>query len=453
MNDIVILGGGLTGLSAAFHLERRGFFDYALFEKDDTIGGLCRSVHVDGFTFDYTGHLLHVSDQYFHSFLAEHVGFEHFETIKRRSFIYSHGRYTRYPYQVNLHGLPTDTIVDCITGYISRLKRKNPKTFLDWVHTSFGEGFARHFFIPYQEKIFDHPAEKLTASWTGRFVPQTSLDALLRGALEDRHDDEIGYNSRFFYPHSGGIAFWVNAFARKLRNPIHTNKEALRVDLKERRVDFTDGTSTHYRTLISTLPLDKLLVMLDEPSRSTFSHAHNKLLCNTVINFNLGVARAHLSDKHWIYFPEKDFPFYRIGFPNNFTPSAAPDGHSSLYGEFAVLNRSQEKIDEQLRAAREATLRLFKLTPAEIAVEKIITIDRAYVIYDAWRDRHLDTLLRELTHSGIHSIGRYGAWKYSSMQEGLLDGKRIADMLTILPAYPAYEPVTIRQRPYPEARP
>ncbi len=76
MAKFVIIGAGLTGLSAAYHLEKKGFTDYALFEKEPSIGGLCRSTVQDGFTFDFTGHLLHTSDTYFRSLLTELVGFD-----------------------------------------------------------------------------------------------------------------------------------------------------------------------------------------------------------------------------------------------------------------------------------------------------------------------------------------------------------------------------------------
>ncbi|MGH7165590.1 MAG: NAD(P)-binding protein, partial [Nitrospiraceae bacterium] len=51
---IVIVGAGLAGLSAAFHLKG---VPYRLFEKEHEVGGLCRSYQLDGFTFDITGHL------------------------------------------------------------------------------------------------------------------------------------------------------------------------------------------------------------------------------------------------------------------------------------------------------------------------------------------------------------------------------------------------------------
>src|ERR1700722_12940766 len=101
MAEIVILGAGLTGLSAAYHLERQGFYNYKIFEKESTVGGLCRSVQQDGFTFDYTGHLLHISDPYFKHLIQTIANLETFNVIHRRSFVYSQQTYPPYPYQVN----------------------------------------------------------------------------------------------------------------------------------------------------------------------------------------------------------------------------------------------------------------------------------------------------------------------------------------------------------------
>ncbi len=94
MAKIVIIGAGPTGLSAAYHLEKKGFYDYKIFEKESNTGGLCRSVTQDGFTFDYTGHLLHIGDAYFRSFIEDVVGMQNLNTIHRRSFIYSQNTYT-----------------------------------------------------------------------------------------------------------------------------------------------------------------------------------------------------------------------------------------------------------------------------------------------------------------------------------------------------------------------
>jgi protoporphyrinogen oxidase len=162
--------------------------------------------------------------------------------------------------------------------------------------------------------------------------------------------------------------------------------------------------------------------------------AHEKLLCNGVVNFNLGINRPNLSAKHWIYFPENKFPFYRIGFTHNFSSTMVPEGCSGLYGEFSHLKQSIKTIEQTLQSARIATKQLLNIQESEILTEKIIRIPYAYVTYDFWREKNLPKLLERLEESSIYSIGRYGAWKYSSMQEALLEGKQIADRLAFMPA-------------------
>lgn len=434
MARIVIIGAGLTGLSAAYHLEKKGFFDYHLFEKEADIGGLCGSVEQDGFTFDFTGHLLHIGDPYFRQLIEQLVGFENLNAITRRSFIYSQETYTRYPFQINLFGLPVKTIADCIEGYVQRKKKTHPLFFKEWVLAHFGSGFAKYFFYPYQKKIFACDLRTLTADWTGRFVPSTSLEQIIQGALTDSGDEAIGYNAQFFYPKQGGIIAWVKQLASALQQPIYTQCTVTSIDIKQKIVTFADGHIQPYDHLISSMPLDRLLGVLQEPSDSSLASAAAHLQCNSVINFNLGIARPDVSDKHWIYFPEPEIPFYRLGFPHNFAASMAPAHCSSLYGEFAYIKKSSRWIQHQLKQSLHATKKILSLSDSDIITQKIMHISHAYVIYDRWRQKNLPMLLKRLADANIYSVGRYGEWKYASMQEAVLDGKKIAEQLIILPA-------------------
>jgi len=429
MASVIILGAGLTGISTAYHLESAGFFDYVMLEKEPTIGGLCRSITENGFTFDYTGHLLHANDPYFKQLIESIIGLDHFNQIDRRSYVYSQNTYTLYPYQINLKGLPTKTIADCIEGFVNRPESDGTNSFYNWVMHNFGAGFAKHFFLPYQGKIFDYDAHKLSASWTGRFVPQTTLSDIINGITENNETPHsVGYNAHFLYPKVGGIYSWVDALARKLVNPVITNKECVSIDTTEKRITCADGEQYTYNVLINTMPLDTMLGTLTTASDHTLHNAAQHLLCNSVINFNIGLNRF-VTDKHWIYFPEIKYPFYRLGFPSNFAASMAPAGCSSIYGEFAALNQPTEIISERLERSREAALELLAINPSEIVMEKTLYIPHAYVIYDNWRDTHLNDVLAQLTTRGIYSAGRYAEWKYSSMQEGVLDGKRCAETI------------------------
>lgn len=450
MAKIVIIGAGLTGISTAYHLEQKGFYDYALFEKESIIGGLCGSVMQDGFTFDFTGHYLHASDPYFRTMIETMVGMENLNTVTRRSFIYSHNTYTKYPFQINLFGLPEDVIVECIEGFLNRPKKGSIRSFPDWVMQNFGAGFGKHFFWPFQHKIFGYDLDKITASWTGRFVPSTSLAQIIKGSISETQASSVGYNATFLYPKKGGILFWVKKIADHLTKPIHTNFCVQSINLKEKIVTFTNGHSEHFEQLISTMPLDRLLKNLETKSSSSLNKAANKLLCNEVINFNLGVNRPDLSDKHWIYFPETQYPFYRIGFPSNCSSSMTPPNCSSLYGEFAHVHKSQSWVNQTLTQALAATKKLLKISDEHILTQKIIPISHAYVIYDFWREKNLPKIHERLEEQSVFSIGRYGEWKYSSMQEAVLDGKKIVDRLIVVPARRETEITTTAPRKHKE---
>lgn len=440
MAEIVILGAGLTGLSAAYHLEKRGFFNYAIFEKEKSTGGLCRSINDQGFTFDFTGHLIHINNEYFRQFIQETIGLDNLYAIDRRSFVYSHDTYTRYPFQINLYGLPPAVIVECIEKYVHRKKRSQThQTFIEWVHRQFGAGFAKHFFVPFQQKIFAHPLNTISAAWTGRFVPKTSLQSMLFGALTDQPAKSIGYNANFLYPKKGGIQSWIHTIQRQIANPIHLEYQVKSIDIKKRIVYFTNHHSEPFNLLINTMPLDTFISCIKEPSNVTLKQALIHLKCNSVINFNLGINQPDISDKHWIYFPEKKFPFYRVGFPHNFSPQVVPPGCSSLYGEFSYLDTPAYIVERLLLQSLKKIKKLLKISDQEIILEKIIPISHAYVIYTFWREKYVPKLLKQLQDYNIISTGRYGAWKYASMQESILDGKHAAEFVTIKPAHRAQE--------------
>ena len=435
MTKVVILGSGLTGLSAAYHFEQQGFFDFKIFEKNSSTGGLLRSFYQDGFTFDFTGHLLHISNPEFYQFIDNVAGINNFFVQERNSFIYTHNKFIPYPFQSNLYDLPKEVIFDCINGYVNRKKNiKNPKTFYEWVLKYFGSGIGKHFFFPYNSKLLAYNLKKITPSWTGRFVPKINFETILKSALNKNNNNNVGYNSSFYYPKKDGIQFLINNLEKKIKSKIYKNHKAINIDLKNKTIYFENGHTEKFDKLISTMPLDILLNSLNEKSNTKLKDASSKLLCNSVINFNLGFNTNNIKDKHWIYYPEKKHPFYRIGFWQNICKNSAPINSSAIYGETSYLakNKTSEKtfnvkkqIEQITKNSINKAIEALELTNKNITIKKILHIPRAYVIYDLWREKHLKSLHKRLNSISIFSIGRYGEWKYSSMQEAFLDGKNI----------------------------
>ena len=444
MARVVILGAGLTGLSTAYHLEKNNFFDYKIFEKENRPGGLARSFKNNGFTFDFTGHLLHANDDYFKTFLKTITTPNTFNKLTRKSFIHSHNTYVPYPFQMNLNGLPHDVIKECIIGFVERSSRSsrskkpfdklrangaNLDNFYDWVIKYFGAGIGKHFFFPYNSKILATDIKKVHPSWTGRFVPKVTLDDILDGALQKRDVLSVGYNNTFLYPQKNGIQTIVDSMVQNITNPISFDCEATKIDLKNKCVQFKNGHVEQFETLITTLPLNNFLKNSTTPSNIVFKNAAEKLVCNSVINFNLGFDIANLTDKHWIYFPEKKFNFYRFGFWNNFSKNMTPKNCSSLYGEVSYLpkTKSKKQLETITNEAITQTCNVLNVPRANVIEKTILEIPHAYVIYNQWREKHLPKIQETLQKLSVYSIGRYGSWKYESMQEAILDGKKVSE--------------------------
>ena len=66
---------------------------------------------------------------------------------------------------------------------------------------------------------------------------------------------------------------------------------------------------------------------------------------------------------------------------------------------------------------------------SKIITVKNFVIEPAYCIYDQNREASLKIISNYLCKTGIYSIGRYGAWEYSAMQDALDRGERTASKI------------------------
>ncbi|MEE9218969.1 MAG: FAD-dependent oxidoreductase [Acidobacteriota bacterium] len=426
---IAIAGAGLTGLSAASHLEGH---EVALFEREVEPGGLCRTLAKDGFCFDLTGHLLHLRRPEIREWISGLLD-GCLQESPRHAFIHVHGSRTPYPFQVNFHRLPRAAVRECLLGFVRawcarRLEPpgSRPRDLREWIECTFGSGIGRHFMIPYNRKMWCEELERITCEWVSWSVPQPSLHEVVRGAfgVERR---EFGYNPRFLYPRRGGIRCLPDALAARLRD-LHLGVEVRSIDVRTRRLRLSDGSSVRYDALISTMPLPEL-VQRCEGIPQAARRAAAALRSVRVVNVNLAVRGEVAPGAHWIYFPEPEYVFYRVGVASNFSQGVAPPGCSALYVEVSEPSQSPptagllERVVCDLRRAR-------LLEPShEILFSLPVVIDPAYVIYDRHRRECVPALLDLLRDRGLHSVGRFGAWEYSSMEDALVAGRSVAAAL------------------------
>src|SRR5688572_5544996 len=220
MDRVVILGGGLAGLSTAHFLTQ----PWQLIEKSDRVGGLIKTEVIEGCYFDPTGHWLHLRDPEIRELVSRLWLPDQMVSIQRKAAVFSRGVFTRFPYQVNTHGLPAEVVAENLIGYVEAvygekgraLREREPRNFSEFILRYMGEGFAKNFMVPYNKKLWTVDPSELSAEWVGRFVPRPSLKEVVDGAL-GVGSDALGYNASFLYPREGGIEALARAMLAGLK--------------------------------------------------------------------------------------------------------------------------------------------------------------------------------------------------------------------------------------------
>jgi protoporphyrinogen oxidase/glycosyltransferase involved in cell wall biosynthesis len=449
----VIVGGGPTGLSAAYHLGP----DALLLERNDSVGGWCRSIEDHGFTFDHAGHIMFSNDPYvlkmYELLLGDNVHWQN-----REAWVYSKGVHTRYPFQGALYGLPPKVIAECVMGAIEarygtndaqafgtdtvedccadgttdvcntdRSVRGEVKNFEQFIYKVWGKGIAKHFAIPYNRKIWTVPLSEMETSWLGGRVPLPNLEEIVQGALEPS-PRPVGPNARFGYPLEGGFQALMNGFLPHIKGKIELGAEVVQALPREHIVALADGRRFRYDDLISTMPLPELIKAIGDEAPEEVRNAARGLRHVSIRCVNIGIDRV-ATDKHWIYYPE-DTIFHRIFVQGNASPKCNPPGGFGFTCEISYSPSKPLPLDgDELIARAIADCRRVGmiLDGDRILVANQVDLPCAYVLYDHQRARNVETCKAWLKGYDITLVGRYSEWEYYNSDHALLAGKRGAD--------------------------
>lgn len=424
---MLILGAGLTGLATALHVRQK---PVRLIEREQRVGGHARSHRRDGHTFDITGHWLHVRDARVDALIDSLFAADEWMSIDRRTRVYSHETLLPYPFQANLFGLPRDVVHECLTAFFAahtapHHKAATPRTFAAFVESRFGSGIARHFFVPYNTKLWGMHPDALTPDWVTRYVPVPHASQVIAGAI-GLPQEGLGYNQRFRYPKAGGIDHLPNRIFATLQAR-RSAGDAVQLDLAtdideidpaKRRVKLTgDADWQPYHRLVSTIPLPELVRRIPSAPSEVVAAAR-ALRWVRWRWLDVATSCPPAADYHWVYVPEPAYPFFRVGIYSNACPDMAPPNAASMYVE--LTDRDQPPDHAEIVRALVAMNVLERAEDVRFCIER--QVEYAYVVFDtAWADATA-TIFGWLDRMGIRSCGRYGAWIYNAMQDCLVAG-------------------------------
>lgn len=434
----LVIGAGPTGLSTAYHFGLRGETDVLLVERDKRVGGWCRSIEDGGFVFDYAGHIMFSNDPYVLELYELLLG-ENLHWQNREAWIYSKGVHTRYPFQGSLHGLPPQVLEECLVGAIearfgaiggdgSQQSSDAPSNFLEFIHRVWGAGIAKHFAVPYNEKLWAVPLDEIETSWLGGRVPLPDLAQMIHGALVPT-PAPMGPNARFGYPLRGGFQSLMDAFVPRLRCELALETNVLHVSPAARTVRLDDGRSVGFDSLISTMPLPQLVAACGDEAPEDVRQAAAALRHVSVRCVNLGIGREKLSEKHWIYYPE-DTVFHRIFLQGNASPHNNPPGGFGLICEISYSAHKPLPCDGLALVERVVEdCRRVGIVGADdpVLVANQVDMPYAYVVYDHARAANVAKIRDWFAQFGVILAGRYSEWEYYNSDHAFIAGKRAGE--------------------------
>lgn len=439
---IVIIGAGPTGIGAAWRLTEHGHDNWHLVDAAGEAGGLaCSIVDPAGFTWDIGGHVLFSHYKWFDRLMKQALGDDWVEH-EREAWVWIRGRWVPYPFQNNLWRLPPEDIEAAVRGLEAvAAAPKNappPANFREWLLRSFGDGLCDLFMLPYNRKVWACDPSAMNVQWMGERVATVDLARVKRNIEQQKDDAGWGPNATFRFPLRGGTgAIWRSLHAQLPAGTSTLGRRVTGVHTATRTLLFDDGTTMPYDRLITTMPLDLLLGMLqDQPRLSAlagrFVHSSSHIVG---LGFE-GKVPQDLRTKCWMYFPEGPAPFYRATVFSNYSPNNVPRP-GEQWSLMAEVSESATKpvnhatvLDDVIHGFRAA-----RMIPddAVFASKFHVRLEHGYPTPWLTREAVLGEALPALQQLGIYSRGRFGAWRYevANQDHSALQGVEAVDHILL----------------------
>ncbi len=418
----VILGGGLTGVTLARLLYEIGD-EVIVLEREPHYGGLCRSMSESGFTFDTGGsHIIFSRDTEVLAFMYNMLGKNRCQN-KRNSKVFCKGQYVKYPFENGLYQLPKEDLFFCLNEFVRTLisvekgELVPPKNFREWLIYTFGKGIAELYLIPYNEKIWKFPAEKMSLHWVDGRIPRPPVEDVIKAAVGIETEGYI-HQAVFSYPRRGGIEALIKAIAQPIKESIQTGFAVSSIRKDDEKFTVSDGAcKVAADRCISTIPLQELLKCMDDVPEHV-QRSCDELNYNSLVCVFLGI-KGEVPDISWLYVPDKELRlFNRVSFPSNYSPEVASPGYSSILVEITYHEGDGISVmpDREIIDHAVAALENMKITGRENVVYTALERQKyAYVIYDIDYMQNIVAVKDYIAKKDISLVGRFAEFEYLNM--------------------------------------
>ena len=419
-----IVGGGITGVAIQRFLRHES----EVLEAAGQIGGLCRTIWKDGFGYDLGGHILFSKHEAVNRLVAE-VLHDNLNDRRRANKIWYNGRFVKYPFENDLAALGRDEAAECLIDYL-RHDYPAPKTNLkEWAYYTFGKGIAEKYFIPYNEKIWNIPADQLSLEFVER-IPKPPVDDVVKSAIGLETEGYL-HQLHFKYPKKGGFEALVHALVKR-GGVVTTGYRVSRMRRALGGWEVTDGKSPRrFDRLVVAFPIHEAIHCFENVPPEVLE-AVRRLRYNSMRIVLVAVDDESLMEHSAVYIPDPSVVTHRICSMGFFSPELVNPGTSSIIAEITTNPGDgvyELTDDELIERAIDDLDRVRLIDKRKVTVTDVTRIKYGYPVQDLTY-----TANRKIVHDWFRSIGvalcgRFAEFDYINSDECLRRAIALAERL------------------------
>jgi UDP-galactopyranose mutase len=419
--ELLIIGGGPAGLSLAYHYGGNSL----VLEKEQKVGGLCRSIEHGGGVFDIGGHVFHTPHPDVASLVQRLMGGRWFSQ-KRDARVYTHGGLIPYPFQKFYDRIPDTAVVEeCRRGLQNARSTGRADNFQEYILDRFGDGVANHFMLPYNRKLWARDLRRISCEWTTERVAGPKG---VKEKFESRSGarNPLQADSIVCYPAEGGYEEIFKSFLPYLP-AVEFEQRVIRIDPVAKTATTHSGLVVQWCQVVSTMPLPLLVRLVDGlpndivplADRLEFTSLHVLLLL---------IGRPLVNAPQRIYVADPDIPPHKIAFNHTSSDSLRS---RPVHAVMAEISYSDEKPLGETDTIEHATVEFLIQTGLLDSMKDVlwtghVDVTYAYPVYTHDRCEIVRRIRDSLRPVGIYTLGRFGEWDYANSDRCIKRGMELA---------------------------
>lgn len=440
-----VIGGGVTGLTAAWQLAQRGM-DVTVFEAEEYVGGMAATHRHGDFLLDLGPHkFFSVMPERMR--LAEEIMGDDFLTVPKRSRIRLAGRFLNYP--VGLLDLVKNlNPLVAVSGGLSYLwqslrnlfDRSEASSYEDYLVKKFGRRLYELVFAQYARKIWGEP-RRLARSLAETRVAVPGLLTLLWRMIFARNSGPLIHAETFRYPKYGS-----GQFSERLAQLARENGARIELKAVLTGLDLEDGRVLSLRlaggrhidvgeedAVICTCAAAYLARLISPKPPPEVLRAAENLKTRDLTLVYVILDRPTVSDDNWLFFPEGKYIFNRVFEQKNFSPFTVPAERTALCLEIVVSSpeiqqAGPDTLTERALAGLEECGLVRRSQVSETFTRRV---KWAYPVYDLDYQRNFAAVYRHLDGiTNLYAVGRQGGFNYigqiDCLDVGIVTAEHIA---------------------------